>query len=136
MPLQFCDFRFGLWQGSSHGIQRSKLSLKSLISLGLGLCLKLTLAPCALVATKFGGLIGGLVVVAPTKFGGSSAASHGCATYSGSSDGPFDAQFFHSPAQGVGMQIERFGCAAFAFDDPAGLFQHGQNVAALNIVNG
>jgi hypothetical protein len=46
--------------------------------------------------------------------------------------GLVDAQLFHPVAQGAGLHVKFFGCAVRAFDNPVGLFQHGQDMLAAD----
>ena len=44
----------------------------------------------------------------------------------------FNSELLHATAQCVGMKVEHSGSAAFAFDDPGSLVQHGLDVVPLD----
>jgi len=50
--------------------------------------------------------------------------------------GAHDAELFHPVAQGIGVQAQNPSCTPGAFDNPVGLVQDGDDVVALDRLQG
>ena len=48
----------------------------------------------------------------------------------------FDTEFVHARAKRAGIEAEPDGCAALSLDPPAGLFQHLEDMMALDVLQG
>jgi len=50
--------------------------------------------------------------------------------------GAFEAEFAEAEPEGIGMQVEDFGCSARSFNDPAGLAEDVFDVGTFDVLEG